>query len=327
MTGHVRPKVAVLTALLIATTFAACGGSDDGGSGTSGAAARADADKLIAQAIGTNPAANSARISGTVDVNILGGSQPLTGETQITADGTYNLPSGASVPDLDIDVGLKHANQALGGAIVLADSAGFIRLGTAGFKLPGDISRKIAEPAAEAKNGLTKTGAMFFINPHNWQKDARVVGETTLKGDKVQHIKADVNAKAFFQDLSRIVRLLRRLNITQALGLPNSLGPKQVAALARSVTSASGEAWIGSDDHVVRRIRARGEMVVASKDRKLLFGIRSAKLDAALDISEIGETQKISAPRIQDTYSALQLTLDALGESVRRLVRNPAAGA
>ena len=325
MIGKFRPKAAVLAAaLLIATALAACGDADDR-SGSSVAESRAAADKLIAQATATNPAANSARVSGTVDVNILGGSQPLTGETQITADGTYNLPSGASVPDLDIDVGLKHAGQALGGAIVLADKAGFIRLGTAGFKLPADISSKIVEPAAAAENGLTKTGAMFFINPHDWQKNARLVGETTLKGEKVQHIKADVDAKAFFTDLSRMVRFLRRLNITQALGLPDSLGPKQIDALTRSVTAAGGEAWIGSDDHVVRRIRATGEMVVASEDRELLFGIRSAKLAAALDISEIGEAQKISAPRIQDSYGALQLTLDALGEHVRRVL--PGAGA
>jgi hypothetical protein len=321
MSGHVRPKVAVLTALLIATTLAACGGSDNGDSAKSGAAAHAAADKLISQAIATNPAADSARISGTVDVDILGGRQPLTGPTQITADGTYNLPSGASVPDLDIDVGLKHADQALGGAIVLSDKTGYIRLGPTGYKLPSSIASKLVEPAETAENGLTKTGAMFFINPHDWQTNAQLLGETKLNGETVQHIKADVNAKAFFQDLSRIVRLLRRLNITQALGLPNSLGPKQISALARSVTSASGEAWIGKNDHVLRRIRARGAMVVASKDRKLLFGIRRAKLDAALDISEIGDKQTIAAPKQVNSYSSLQLALDALGEYVRKTVR------
>jgi hypothetical protein len=312
--------VTMLAALLIATTLAACGDADDkSGSATSVADSRAAADKLIAQAIAMNPAADSARVSGTVAVDILGGRQPLTGETEITADGTYNLPSGASVPDLDIDVGLKHADQALGGAIVLADRTGYIRLGPAGFKLPADISGKIVEPAEAADNGLTKTGAMFFINPHEWQTNARLVGETTLNGEKVQHIKADVDAKAFFLDLSRMVRFLRRLNITQALGLPNALGPRMVDALARSVTVAGGEAWIGKDDHVLRRIRAHGELVVPSKDRELLFGIRSGKLDASLDITEIGEAQEISAPKIADSYRALQLALDALAEHVRRL--------
>jgi hypothetical protein len=320
MTGHFRSTIAVLTAVLGATTLAACGGSSSD-SDTSGASAHAAADKLIAQVVGTNPAADSARISGTVDVDILGGRQPLTGPTQITADGTYDLPSGASVPDLDIDVGLKHADQALGGAIVVSDKTGYIRLGPTGYKIPGSIASKLVEPAEDAQNGLTKTGAMFFINPQEWQTNARLVGETKLKGETVQHIKADVDAKAFFTDLSRIVRLLRRLHITQALGLPNALGPKQVAALARSVTSASGEAWIGKDDHVLRRLRARGEMVVSSKDRKLLFGIRRAKLDAALDISEIGDVPPISAPKEVNSYSSLQLTLSALGEYVRNLTK------
>lgn len=319
MTGQVRPKLAALTALLIATALAACGDAGDDAA-PSRAESRAAADRLISDAIAPNPAADSARISGTVDVDILGGSQPLTGETQITADGTYDLPSGASVPDLDIDVGLKHAGQALGGAIVMADRTGYIRLGTAGYKLPEAISRKLAEPAEAADNGLTKTGAMFFINPHDWQKNARLVGETTLAGEPVQHIVADVDAKAFFLDLSRMVRFLRRLNITEALGLPDALGPKMQAALARSVTVARGEAWIGSHDKVLRRLRAHGELVVASEDRELLFGIRRAKLDAALDISEVGDAQTISAPKIADSYGALQLTLDALGEHVRRLL-------
>jgi len=323
MTGQVRPTVAVLAVLLSATTVAACGGTSNasGDSAGSGAAAHAAADKLIAQAIATNPAADSARISGSVDVDVLGGRQPLTGKTQITADGTYDLPSGASVPDLDIDVGLSHAGQALGGAIVLADQTGFIRLGPAGYKIPGSISRRIVEPAELADNGLTKTGAMFFINPHDWQRNAKVVGETTLRGERVQHITADVDAKAFFLDLSRMVRFLRRLNITEALGLPNALGPKMVAALARSVTVARGEAWIGTDDHVLRKAKAHGELVVASRDRKLLFGIRRATLDANLDISELGDVAPISAPKNVNSYSSLQLALDALGEYVRRLVR------
>jgi hypothetical protein len=305
-----RPKVAVLAALLSAMTLAACGGSSDdsGTPGQGGAAAHAAADKLIAQAIATNPAAASGRVTATVDADILGGRQPLTGKTQITADGVY-------------DVGLSHAGQMLGGAIVLSDRTGYIRLGTTGYKLPAAISRKLAEPAEAADNGLTKTGAMFFINPHEWQRNATLVGETTLAGEPVQHVKADVDAQAFFLDLSRMVRFLRRLNITQALGLPDALGPKLRAALARSVTVARGEAWIGTKDHVLRRARAHGELVVASRDRKLLFGIRRATLEASLDISELGDAHKISVPKQVDPYSSLQLTLDAIGESVRRLTR------
>jgi hypothetical protein len=321
MTGQVRPKVAVLAALLGTMTLAACGGSSH--DSASGPAAHAAADKLIAQAIATNPAADAARVSGSVDVDVLGGRQPLTGQTQITADGTYDLPSGASVPDLDIDVGLSHAGQALGGAIVLADKTGFIRLGPTGYKIPGSLSSKLAAPAELAHNGLTKTGAMFFINPQDWQRNAKVVGETTLRGERVQHITADVDAKAFFLDLSRMVRFLRRLNITQALGLPNALGPRMVAALARSVTVARGEAWIGKDDHVLRKAKAHGELVVASRDRKLLFGIRRARLSANLDISELGHVAPISAPTHVNSYGSLQRALDALGQYVRRLTRAP----
>jgi hypothetical protein len=60
---------------------------------------------------------------------------------------------GASVPDLDIDVGLRHNDQALGGAIVLDDRTGYIKLGPSGYKVPDDITHAFTEPAVGARNG------------------------------------------------------------------------------------------------------------------------------------------------------------------------------
>lgn len=84
-------------------TLAACGGGSHSGASSSPAARHAGAEKLIAQAIGVNPKASSGRVDGTIDVNLKGVSR-LKGPIEITADGVYNLPAGASVPDLDIDV-------------------------------------------------------------------------------------------------------------------------------------------------------------------------------------------------------------------------------
>jgi hypothetical protein len=279
----------------------------------------AAADRIIAQAVGANPQARSGRISGTVDVDIdISGLPLLDGQTQMTADGVYALADGASVPDLDIDVGLVHNDHALGGAIVLDDRTGYVKLGTTGYKVPDEITHELTEPAVAARNGLTKLGAMFYINPQDWQRNARLVGETTIAGETVQHLVADISPQAFFLDVSRMVRALSRLGVPQALGLPTELGPKLRAALSRSVTVAEGEAWIGKDDHVLRKARASGKLVVAERDRDLLYGLRKASIAANLDVSEVGDPHTIAVPRSLGSYSSLRLALTALADAVRK---------
>jgi hypothetical protein len=187
--------------------------------------------------------------------------------------------------------------------------------------VPDDITNELTEPAVGAHNGLTKLGAMVYINPQDWQRNARLVGETTIAGETVQHIKADISPQAFFLDLSRMVRALTKLHVTQALGLPTALGPKLRSALARSVTAAEGEVWIGKDDHVLRKAVAHGNLVVAEGDRELLYGLKRASISANLDISEVGARHAVSAPRLLESYDALQLALSALAESVRNDAR------
>ena len=316
-----RPFAAAAAALLSATALSACGGAiaATNRSPADAADSRAAADRIIEQAVGANPSARSGRISGSVDADIdISGLPLLDGQTQITADGVYALADGASVPDLDIDVGLVHNEHALGGAIVLDDGTGYVKLGTTGYKVPAAITRALSEPAVGARNGLTKLGAMFYINPQDWQRNARLVGETTIAGETVQHIKADISPQAFFLDVSRMVRALARLRVPQALGLPTELGPKLRAALARSVTVAQGEAWIGKDDHVLRRARAHGKLVVAERDRDLLYGLKKGSISASLDVSEVGEAHAIVAPSNLGSYANLQLALSALAEAVRK---------
>ncbi len=321
MNAQIRLKGVALTAVLAATALAGCGGGStpDSGAGAKGdpAARRAAAQKLIEQAIAPNPKARSARIDGTIDVQIKGVPR-FAGTTQITVGGVYDLPAGAQVPDLDVDVGLTLDDHALGGALVLSDRNAFIKLGSTGYKLPDAIARRIAAPAPAADNGLTKTAAMFFINPQNWHSNARLVGETSVAGERVQHVKADIRPNRFFADVARLTRLLTMLRVTQAVGLPTQLGPKIRAALVRSTTVARGEVWIGSSDHVLRKARLEGRLVVAQRDRKVLGGVTGATLDAVIDISEVGEPHDVSAPAQLGSYSALQLSLDALGEAARK---------
>jgi hypothetical protein len=312
-----RVPLASLALGLIAAGLAACGGSSSGSGGDTPAARHAAAEKIIARAVGVNPAARSGRIDGSVKLDIKGIAR-FDGPIELTANGVFNLPDGASVPDVDIDVGVSLNSGVLGGAIVVAGEQGYIKLGNAGYKLPGAISKTLVAPARKAENGLTKTGAMFYINPQDWQKNARVLGEESIAGERTEKITADILADRAFADLARLVHFLTLINVTRALDLPTEFTPKMQAALVRSVTAVHGDVWVGKDDHVLRKAHVTGKVVVAKRDRKLLLGARSGTLDATVSISEVGDPQTIEAPTQLDSYANLQLSLSALAEAARK---------
>lgn len=324
MLAQTRSKVLMSLVLLLGVGIAGCG--DAGGSASPSSGERhAAAEKVVEQAVGVNPQARSGRIDATIVVHVKGVPR-FEGPIELTASGVYDLPDGASVPDLDLDVSVALRGGVLGGSLVVKDEVGYIKLGNAGYKLPAAISRALVAPANDAKNGLTKTGAMFYINPQDWQKGAQLVGEESVAGETTQKITAGIRTDRAFLDLDRLLRFLALIHVPEAVGLPTKLGPQVRSALVRSVTLAKGAVWIGKDDHVLRKARLVGKGVVAKRDRKLLYGATGASIDATLRIFDVGAPQTISAPTQLDSYANLQISLNALAESVRKDVERLTAG-
>jgi hypothetical protein len=328
MTAHVHPKLLALVALLAALTLAACGG-DDSPSSDSGADKPAASDKaqnrkdmarIIRQGFGPNETARSGRLDGTIDLEVKGVPR-YKGPIEITASGGFELAKGADVPDFRMDVGLVLNDHAIGGELVLVGGDAFIQLGTTGYKLPEPIAAKVRAPAVDRENGLAKTAGMFFIRPDRWQKDGRIVGDEDVAGVQTEHATADIHANRFFEDAARLVRLLTSLRVTEAVGLPQAITPAQRRALTRSVESATGSVWLGKEDHVLRKARLEGKLVVAKKDRKVLGGMTSATLVAQVNVTEVGKPQNIEPPERLGVYDDLQIALDALGESIRNELR------
>ncbi len=320
MKVHIRSMAMAALALLAGASLQACGDSSSA-SGES-TAARASRREGCDQAGagrqpegGLRPDLPHDRRRGRRE------SRACKGPIEVTVDGRYNLPDGATVPDVEFDVGLFHKGHALGGGLKLVDGTAYVTLGSTGYKIPDDITRKLMAPAADANNGLTKTGAMFHVNPQDWQRDAQRIGTTKVAGVDVDVLEAGIRLDRAFLDLDRFVRFLASLGVTQAVGLPGELGPEIRAALERSVTDARGKVWIGSDDHVLRKAQLVGRGAVAPRDREMLYGATGAQLEAILNITDVGVPQEISVPQHIDSYASLQGALSALGESIRHEVR------
>ena len=327
MTAHVHPKLLALVALLAALTLAACGGSESSSSDASGttpssdkAQDRKDMARLIKLGFGPNKKANSGKLDGTIDIEVKGVPR-YKGPIEMTASGSFDRPPGADVPDIRMDVGMVLNDHAIGGELVVVDGVAYIQLGTTGYKLPDTITQKIRAPAVPLGNGLSKTAGMFFIRPDRWQRNGHITGDEDVAGVQTEHATADINSGAFFEDAARLVRLLTLVRVTEAVGLPQKITPQQRAALGRSVKVATGEVWVGKEDHVPRKAHLEGKLVVRPKDRKILGGMTSATMVAEVNITEVGQPQNIEAPESLGSYDDLQLALDALGESIRNELR------
>jgi hypothetical protein len=326
MTASVQSKLAIcLAALVAALSLAACGGdsksSDSGkkaGESAADKAANAKAvNKLVKQAFGPNDKARSARVDATIDIDVKGvprWKDPI----QITLSGVYQLDEGEDVPDFNLDAGLLLRDQAYGAALLLVDRKAYIQVGTTGYRQSDAIAAHIARPAPAKDNGMTKTAGMFYINPQSWRKNTKIVGDADTAGEPTTHVTADIRADRFFSDMSKLIDLLTELRVTEISGLPTKITAKQRQVLVRSVTTAKGDVYFGKEDHVLRKARLVGSIVVAPKDRKFLGGMKSAKAVAEFNLSEVGEPQKVSVPDDLGSDADLQLTLDALQESIEK---------
>jgi hypothetical protein len=306
--------------LALAVAVVGCGGgssSDDKRSNDKPAAGDpAKVQKLLEQTFGPNSAASSGLLSGTIDIAVKGVprfKQPI----QLSVSGPFRQDKGDDTPKANLSMGIELRDKAYGAEMILVGDTVLIGLGTTAYQIPAAISTRIRKPLRNSDNALGAVLAVFGIAPRRWAKAPRIVGNETIAGVDVIHGTAGIHAKQYFLDVAKFANVLTSLRFTEIAGLPQALGPKVRAALVRSVKTATGDVYTGAKDHVMRKAKFNMTLKPSSKDRKLLGGISSLKLAGDLNVTEVGSPQKIAAPTARGSYPELQVTLDALAESVR----------
>jgi hypothetical protein len=311
-------------ALSVALTSAAmgCGGgssTDDTASGAKrGADDGASMQQLLGQIFGPNRSASSGLVSGTIDIDVEGVprfAQPI----QLSMSGPFSQDAGGT-PQANLSLGVQLRDTAYGAELILLDDEVLLGLGTTAYLIPDAISTSIRKPLRGSDNAIGSLLAVFALNPRRWVdlSEARILDDEQIAGVDVDHGTARIDPARFFADAARFARLLTSLRLTDITGLPRVIGPRVRAALVRSVTSATGDLYAGAEDHVIRKARFEVLLEPSPADRRLLGGISRMKLVGNLNVTEIGSRQQIEAPTTHGSYAALQLTMDALEESIRR---------
>ncbi|HTN22577.1 MAG TPA: hypothetical protein VL120_01200 [Solirubrobacteraceae bacterium] len=315
---RIKPIFSVVTVVL-AVALAGCGGGSSSGDKATKAAVgkpnSPEVKKLIEQTFGPNDHATSGNISGVVDITVKGlprYKEPI----QVSVVGPFSQ-SGSSPAEAMFDVSLGLRGGILGGDVYFKGDKALIGLGSTAYQVPDPIAIPFRKPLQNTGNALTAVLGVFHIAPQRWAKNPRIVGNERVAGIDTIHGTAELDTKAVFLDLAALAKRLTSLKITNITGLPRAVDRQARQALQRSVKSASGDVYTGAKDHVLRKAKFNLLLEPSAKDRKILGGFTSIKVVGNLDVSDVGSPQTIKVPANRGSYSALQVSLDALAEAVR----------
>jgi hypothetical protein len=298
---------------------AGCGGgskSGDKASGDKGGAPNSpEVRKLIRETFGPNDKAKSGNISGVIDITVKG--LPRYREPiQVSVVGPFSDAGGSPEAMFNVSLGLR--GGILGGDMYIKGNDALIGLGSTAYQIPDPIASDLRQPLqGHPGNTLGKVLGVFHIAPERWAKNPRIVGNARIAGIDTIHGTAGIDTKALFLDLAALAKRLTALRITDITGLPREVDRQARQALQRSVKSATGDVYTGADDKVLRKAKFDMLLEPSAKDRRILGGFTSIKVVANLDVTDVGSPQTIKVPSNRGSYSALQVSLDALAEAVK----------
>jgi hypothetical protein len=296
-----------LVALAAGLALLSCGG--DSKDSARGDRPAGDAVALTRQASGPNRAARTGVVDGTISFRLNG----VPGYEQFTAgvSGPFSYRKDASLPDYDLQIGARD----YGVGLTSVGGRSYVSLGTTGYPLPADVRRRLVRSSAKGDNGLTRTLEQFGIAPWRWETEQRIAGSERVDGVAVTRVATGADVGRILRDANTLLRFMRSLGITRAIGLPREIGPAARRVIAHHVTSFRANSWIGVADHVLRRSGFTMKFAIPQRDRAKVAGISGGTVVAELNVTEVGKPHEIAAPTSLGDIADFKVGIDALGDA------------
>jgi hypothetical protein len=167
--------------------------------------------------------------------------------------GAFAASATKGIPDFKVHVAIGGVD---GGLVSVGGKAYFVR-GDTGWRVPASLWTPVVD------------NSPFAVHPSTWVRDVKSEGTETVGGVKSEHVSASVDPKAVVNDFAQAT---------------DQGGGKPPKALSRAVKRGEIDAWVGTDDHILRRLSAT----------LTLAGGNRVELDVRL--SDVNKPQQIEAP-------------------------------
>jgi len=199
-----------------------------------------------------------------------------SGADRVSAElfGQFEKGAANDVPEFAIDARLAADGERVqGGFTSVGDKAYFTR-GENSWRVPEQVWGPVVQAVATG-GAQPQQQVLMGLDPMKWVKDAKLEGTETVDGVETNHVSASIDSGVIFKDLAGLAR-------QSGADVPSA------REVARSVKTADFDAWVGSDDRVLRRLTA--EVVIAPK------GEARSELNFEVDLTGVNEPQNIEAP-------------------------------
>jgi len=293
-----------LLALLAALGLAACGGGAQ------------NADTLLKQTFSGHKAVHSGRIEVALNLDVQG-IPSLTGPVKLTLAGPFERQAPKTLPKFDFDLAVSAAGQHFSAGAVSTGQQGFVKVQGSDYAVPATVFATLQRSYAQAQSQRNGTASnlkitSFGINPRDWLRDAKVVGEADVAGAKTEHISAGVDVPKLLDDINNLLTRASKLGVQRAQQLPTSLSAAARTQLASAIHDATLNVYTGKDDKILRKLDVELSFNVPKGSRAGAQGLTGGKLGITLQYANLNQPQTISAPANPKPLTELRSALSSL---------------
>jgi hypothetical protein len=267
--------IALLGAVLVGATFFAFQNVRDNSGDDAAPAAQQSVPEQQAAAPAASPEEllQSAFQGGEIDSAAFSAQVSIDAQGQradVDVSGAFEQGAVGDVPEFEVSAQLTAPGERFEGGFTSLGDEAFFTQGDTGWRVPDEVWSPLVEAVANGA-GAEPQNLSLPVDPQSWIRDVESEGTESLDGVETTHVSASVDSERVVRDLFAAARATGRT-------LPDA------GRVAGAVEDAEFDAWIGTDDRVVRRITVG----VSFAER--------GELSFDLELTGVNEPQDIEAP-------------------------------
>ena len=235
--------------------------------------------------------------------------------------GPYRSGEGRQLPSFDWDVAFSGAGQNISAGLVSTGDNAFVTfLGNAyevGEREVARKNRRMQRASPERPRGSLED---LGLDPARWIAGARNEGDEDVAGVATTHLSGEVDVAKMLADLDRA-----KLKAGRRGSEHRAMTAAERKRLVDGVEDNRFEVWVAKSDETIRRVTGEVELTRPREGRKSapradgpLAGLSQAervRIEFSVELSDVGEQQRIQAPANPRPLEDLGRALEGMGRA------------
>lgn len=326
--------LAVIAVLLMTMALAAgCGGQQDkeqaapSGSASPSVAGLPTAEEILTKAMEADEQVEhlSATYKATITIDADMTAVPESTKSQmgpflqgpIKVSGTVRASERPMAADMTAELALANGSVNLMMGLRVKEAAGWLQFMGQWYELPPEVTKSLKESSTTGQEPTWTQFQQVFtelgIDPKLWAKELTVVGEESLKGVSVYHLRVVPDVTRLVTDM---VTLLKSKQFAKLLGGQVSaedlqrmqgLSDADLKEMQQTVDdvlqNAIIELWVRTDTYVLAKMTAGGTIVPPAEEAE---GVRSIATDLTVTMRQLDAPVTVQAPPSPRPYTELE---------------------